>query len=64
MRVVWAVRIRYLESPYTGDGKWHSKTTKWYSNSIDAWTEAEEFENKHSSNWDESASSLMHKLIH
>lgn len=58
---VWAVRIRYLESLYTGDGKWHQYTTKWYSNSSDAWADANKFENKHSSNWDESASSLMHK---
>ena len=58
---VWAVRIRYLESPYTGDGKWHQYTTKWYLNSSCAWADANMFENKHTSNWDESVSSLMHK---
>ena len=59
--MLWAIKIRYLESPYTGDGRWHSHTTKWYDNSGDAWQEAEEFESKHSSNWYECSNSLIHK---
>lgn len=56
----WAIKVRYLESQYTGDGKWHQKTTKWYINSNDAWKESDSFiaSNK---NIIESASSLCHK---
>lgn len=59
----WAVRTRYLESKYTGDGKWHQHTTKWYDNSSDAWEEKEKWETQHSKRIDESGSSLIHKDI-
>lgn len=58
---VWAVKIRYLESPINGDGKWHTHTTGWYEDSRSAWTEKEWFENYHGQNWYESSSSLIHK---
>lgn len=56
----WAVRIRYLESRYSGDGKWHQHTTKWYDDSEDAWNESDEFQIK-KKNIVESASALIHK---
>ena len=57
----WAVKVRYLESPYSGDGKWHQKTTKWYADSEEAWNEADAFSAKNSKNWYESQGSLLHK---
>lgn len=58
---LWAIKIRYLESPITGDGRWHTHTTKWHENSNDAWEEADIFERYHGTNWYEYSSSLMHK---
>lgn len=55
----FAIRIRYLESRYTGDGKWHTHTTKWYANSEDAWDESDRFTT--SKNIVESSGSLIHK---
>jgi len=59
----WAIKIRYLESKYGGDGKWHRKTTKWYEDSNDAWEENDKFLAKNSIKIDESSSSLIHKEI-
>ena len=61
MKLYWAVKIRYLESPINGDGKWHTHTTRWYLSSKEAWAEAEEFQQYHNGNWYESSSSLIHK---
>lgn len=57
----WAIRTRYLESPHTGDGKWHQRTTKWYNDLADAWEEADAYSNTHGKNWYESSSSCIHK---
>ena len=57
----WAVRIRYLESKYSGDGKWHQHTTKWYDDSFNAWAECDSYTKTHGYNWDESSCSLVHK---
>ena len=57
----WAIRTRYLESRYTGDGKWHQHTTKWYDNSGDAWEEKDKWESKKSNVIMESSSSLIHR---
>jgi hypothetical protein len=56
----YAIRIRYLESRYTGDGKWHQHTTKWYADSEDAWNESDRFLAEHK-NIDESSGSILHK---
>ena len=56
----FAVRIRYLESRYTGDGKWHTHNTKWYDNSDDAWEESDAFYAKNK-NIDESSGALIRK---
>lgn len=56
----WAIRIRYLESKYTGDGKWHQHTTKWYDDSVKAWEESDKFQVTHHG-IDESSCSLIHK---
>lgn len=56
--MLWAIKIRYLNSPITSDGKWHTKTTKWYTNSADAWEEADKFSNPHSY---EEKRTLIHK---
>ncbi len=56
----YAVRIRYLESKYTGDGKWHQHTTKWYNDSEDAWNESDKFLS-YKSTVVESSGSLVHK---
>lgn len=58
---LWAVQIRYLESKYTGDGKWHSHTTSWHLERKDAWIEAEEYQNSFNYNWDECGATLIHK---
>lgn len=50
----WAIRIRFLTD------RWHQKTTKWYSNSGDAWKDADRFQASHK-NILESACALMHK---
>ena len=57
----YAVKTQYLESPITGDGKWHTHTTKWHANSDDAWQEKEKYEAYFGHNWYESSSSLIHK---
>ena len=60
-KFIWAVNIRYLESDYEGDGKWHSKTTKWYETSDKAWDEAERFQKQNNCIIMESSSTLIHK---
>ena len=57
----YAVKTRYLESPITGDGKWHTHTTKWHDSSDEAWNEKDHYENYFGYNWYESSSSLIHK---
>ncbi len=57
----FAVKTRYLESPITGDGKWHTHTTKWYDNPGSAWEEKDRYEGYFGSNWYESSSSLIHE---
>lgn len=59
----WAVRIRYLESKYTGDGKWHQHTTKWYDGGNGAWEEEEKWGIQNAKRIVESSSSLIHKEI-
>lgn len=59
--IKWAIRIRYLESKYTGDERWHQHTTKWYKDSSDAWDEQEQFLNSRCKVINESSSSLIHK---
>lgn len=39
--IVWAIKTRYLDY----NNKWHTKQTKWYTNSTEAWEEAERLEN-------------------
>ena len=56
----WAVRIKFIASPYRGDGKRHRHTTKWYEDSNKAWDEADKFQINHPE-IDESSSSLIHK---
>ncbi len=58
---LWAVKIRYLESEITGDGKWHTHTTGWHEKINDAWKEAEEYQNQFCYNWNESSGTLYHK---
>lgn len=60
---VWAIKIKYLESPVNGDGKWHTHTTKWHKNSGDAWEEVEQYQSYHNENWYEASLSLIHKEI-
>jgi len=57
----FAVKIRYLESRYTGDGKWHQRTTDWYDDSDDAWSESDKFLCKNSNTIVESSCGIMHK---
>ena len=59
--MLYAVSIRYLESKYTGDGKWHKHTTKWYTNSDDAWDENDKFLSSRIDTIEESSSSILHK---
>lgn len=40
--LVWAVRIKYLSAK---DNKWHRHTTKWYTDSENAWKESDIFLN-------------------
>lgn len=60
---VWAIRIRYLESEYDGDGRWHQHTTSWHNSIDEAWKEAEEYQNQFNYNWNECGSSLIHKEL-
>ena len=60
---LWAIKIRYLESQYDGDGKWHQHTTSWHSDSNSAWQEAEEYQNQFNYNWIECGSSLLRKEV-
>lgn len=60
---VWAVKIRYLESRYTGDGKWHQHTTSWYDSTKKAWEDAENYQNAFNYNWDECGAGLIHKEV-
>ena len=59
----WAIKFRYLESRYNGDGKWHTHRTKWHDDLDDAWREKEEFERKISYKIDESQSIVIRKEI-
>ncbi len=54
-----AVRIRYLESKYTGDGKWHQKITKKHINPDDAFEEADKFLSEHNNKIVESSCHLV-----
>lgn len=55
-KLLWAVRVKYLSDD---DNKWHCHTTKWYTDSEDAWKESDKFLND-TSYW-EASCSLIHK---
>lgn len=57
----WAVKTRYLESKWNGNGKWHSHSTKWYDHGRDAWKENDKFLLSKKDTIVESSSGLMHK---
>lgn len=60
----WAVEISWLESPYSGDGKWHKHTTRYYEDKNKAWDEADKFAGKEQLQgkvWYECKRSLLRK---